>query len=202
MLQKVLQYLSKKGAMETFGEWLRGQRAARKLTREEFAKRVGCSVAMLRKIENDERRPSSQIAELMANCLDLSLEERSTFVRVARGELRVDRLRSGSKPIAIPGVSSPKSNLPVFPTPLIGRNREVQQLSALLCNPDCRLLTLVGPGGIGKTRLAIETAANTQDAFADGRTRSVTSAVALYKALAGGWPERMPERKKLASRAD
>ncbi|MFC5577536.1 efflux transporter outer membrane subunit [Lysobacter niabensis] len=38
-----------------------------------------------------------------------------------------------------------------------------------------------------------------QDAFADGRTRSVTSAVALYKALAGGWPERMPERKKLAS---
>ncbi|WP_457095744.1 efflux transporter outer membrane subunit [Lysobacter sp. P5_B9] len=41
-----------------------------------------------------------------------------------------------------------------------------------------------------------------QDAFADGRTRSVTSAVALYKALAGGWPERMPERKKLASRAE
>jgi NodT family efflux transporter outer membrane factor (OMF) lipoprotein len=39
-----------------------------------------------------------------------------------------------------------------------------------------------------------------QDAFADGRTRSVNSAVTLYKALAGGWPERMPERKKLASR--
>jgi NodT family efflux transporter outer membrane factor (OMF) lipoprotein len=39
-----------------------------------------------------------------------------------------------------------------------------------------------------------------QDAFADGRTRSVNSAVALYKALAGGWPERMPERKKLADR--
>ncbi|GAB3103401.1 efflux transporter outer membrane subunit [Lysobacter terrae] len=39
-----------------------------------------------------------------------------------------------------------------------------------------------------------------QDAFADGRTRSVNSAVALYKALAGGWPERMPERKKVAGR--
>lgn len=39
-----------------------------------------------------------------------------------------------------------------------------------------------------------------QDAFADGRTRSVNSAVALYKALAGGWPERMPERKKVAAR--
>lgn len=39
-----------------------------------------------------------------------------------------------------------------------------------------------------------------QDAFADGRTRSVSSAVALYKALAGGWPERLPERRKLAER--
>ncbi|WP_205756927.1 efflux transporter outer membrane subunit [Solilutibacter silvestris] len=40
-----------------------------------------------------------------------------------------------------------------------------------------------------------------EDAFADARTRSVGSAIALYKALAGGWPERMPERKKLASRS-
>lgn len=47
-----------------------------------------------------------------------------------------------------------------------------------------------------RTRLAA------QDAFADGRTRSVNSAVALYKALAGGWPERMPVRRKLASRED
>jgi len=39
-----------------------------------------------------------------------------------------------------------------------------------------------------------------QDAFADARTRSVNSAVALYKALAGGWPERMPERRKVAGR--
>jgi predicted ATPase/transcriptional regulator with XRE-family HTH domain len=154
--------------METFGEWLRGQRTARKLTREEFATRVGCSVAMLRKIENGERRPSGQIAELLANCLDIPLEARSIFVRVARGEWRVDRLRAGSKPVAGPGVSSPKTNLPIFPTPVIGREREVEQLSALLCKPDCRLLTLVGPGGIGKTRLAVEAAANTQDAFADG----------------------------------
>ena len=154
--------------METFGEWLRGQRAARKLTREEFAARVGCSVAMLRKIENDERRPSGQIAELLANCLDVPPEERSTFVRVARGELGVDRLRSGSKPVAAPNVSSPKTNLPVFPTPLIGREREVEQLRALLHDPQCRLLTLVGPGGIGKTRLAIEAASSMQDDFDHG----------------------------------
>jgi NodT family efflux transporter outer membrane factor (OMF) lipoprotein len=41
-----------------------------------------------------------------------------------------------------------------------------------------------------------------QDAFADGRTRSVNSAVALYKALAGGWPERMPARGKITARAN
>ena len=168
MLQKVIQFLSEKGVMETFGEWLRGQRAARKLTREEFAERVGCSVAMLRKIENDERRPSAQIAELIANCLDVPAEERSTFVRVARGELSVDRIHLESKPVAIPHVIVPKTNLPIFPNPLIGRERELAQLGELLCDARCQLLTLVGPGGIGKTRLAIDAAASTQDAFADG----------------------------------
>jgi len=43
--------------MDTFGEWLRQQRNQLKLTREQFAKRVGCSVALLRKIEDGERRP-------------------------------------------------------------------------------------------------------------------------------------------------
>src|SRR5512145_3525472 len=98
--------------IDTFGEWLNQQRSLRRLTREEFAKRIGCSVSALRKIEYGERRPSAQIAELMANCLDIPPEERSTFVRVARGELRVDRLHSGSNQIAASGVSSPKTNLP------------------------------------------------------------------------------------------
>lgn len=157
-----------KDTMETFGEWLQHQRSLRRLTREEFATRVGCSVSALRKIEYGERRPSAQIAELMANCLDVPLEERSTFVRVARGELSVERLYPGSKPISTKNVSSPKTNLPIFPTPLIGREREVEQLSQLLRDPQCRLLTLIGPGGIGKTRLGIETAAQVQDFFVNG----------------------------------
>ena len=86
MLQEVTQFLSKKAVMETFGEWLRGQRTARKLTREEFTERIGCSASALRKIENGERRPSSQIAELTENCLDVPIGDRSAFVRVARGE--------------------------------------------------------------------------------------------------------------------
>jgi transcriptional regulator with XRE-family HTH domain len=160
--------------MDTFGEWLRQQRRERKLAREEFAKRVGCSVAMLRKIEDGERRPSGQIAELIANSLDIPPAERSTFVKVARGELSVDRLSPVIKPNVSPTVSSastasaPRNNLPVLPTPLIGRQREVGELSQLLHDPQCRLLTLVGPGGIGKTRLAIETASHLQDVFAHG----------------------------------
>jgi predicted ATPase/transcriptional regulator with XRE-family HTH domain len=154
--------------VDTFGQWLHEQRSLRRFTREQFAKRVGCSVSALRKIEYGERRPSMQIAELMANCLDVPLEERSIFVRVARGELSVDRLLPESKPLATKNIPPPKNNLPVFPTPLIGREREVGQLSQLLCDPQCRLLTLVGPGGIGKTRLAIETASRMQDVFTDG----------------------------------
>ncbi len=158
--------------MDTFGEWVRHQRNQLKLTRGELAERVGCSVALLRKIEDGERRPSTQIAELLANCLDIPPKERSTFVRVARGELSIDRLPPPSKRVTPTSVSPastpPRTNLPVFPTPLIGRQREVEELSQLLRDPRCRLLTLVGPGGIGKTRLAIETASRVQDVYADG----------------------------------
>jgi hypothetical protein len=91
---------------------------------------------------------------------------------VARGEWSVERLAPLSKPIAGPSVSSAsttlRTNLPVVPTPLIGRQREVAELSQLLRDPHCRFLTLVGPGGMGKTRLAIETAAHMQAGFADG----------------------------------
>src|SRR5512144_752807 len=100
-----------------FGEWLRQRRDGLGLTRKEFAKRVGCSVSTLRKIENDERRPSGQIAELMANGLDIPAAEHSTFVRVARGELNIDRLLPVSKVGARPGISSPQTNLPILPTP-------------------------------------------------------------------------------------
>jgi transcriptional regulator with XRE-family HTH domain len=158
--------------MGTFGEWLRGQRSERKLTREEFARQVGCSVAMLRKIEDGERHPSAQIAELIANALDIPTAERATFIRVARGELGMERLAHISNLIYHPNISpaqaNPHNNLPILPTPLIGRQREVEQLNQLLCDPQCRLLTLVGPGGIGKTRLAVEVAAQVQNVFANG----------------------------------
>jgi len=54
------------------------------------------------------------------------------------------------------------------PTSFIGRSQEIEDISALLDDPACRLLTLVGPGGIGKTRLALEVASRKEAAFPDG----------------------------------
>ncbi len=59
-------------------------------------------------------------------------------------------------------------NLPLQPTPFIGRDAEVEAACDILRHPDVRLLTLVGPPGIGKTRLSIEVAANLIPDFADG----------------------------------
>jgi predicted ATPase/DNA-binding XRE family transcriptional regulator len=160
--------------METFGEWLQQQRDHRRLTREEFANRVGCSIAMLRKIEYGERRPSTQIAELIANAIEIPSLEFETFIRVARGELKVDRishlstLTPTSELASAPSAATSYKNLPILPTPFIGRDRELKELDQLLRDPDCRLLTLVGPGGIGKTRLAIETASQIHNEFPDG----------------------------------
>jgi predicted ATPase/class 3 adenylate cyclase len=67
------------------------------------------------------------------------------------------------------GILDPHShNLPIQPTPLLGRDREVAALSALLRREDVRLVTLTGPGGTGKTRLALQVAAELVEDFADG----------------------------------
>jgi predicted ATPase/class 3 adenylate cyclase len=59
-------------------------------------------------------------------------------------------------------------NLPVQPTPLLGREREVGMARALLARPGARLVTLTGPGGVGKTRLGLQVAAEVADRFPDG----------------------------------
>jgi class 3 adenylate cyclase len=61
-----------------------------------------------------------------------------------------------------------RNNLPLQPTPLIGREEEVAQVCDLLGGEATRLLTLTGPGGIGKTRLALQAAADLLDEFPDG----------------------------------
>ncbi|MDQ3874764.1 MAG: NB-ARC domain-containing protein [Actinomycetota bacterium] len=60
------------------------------------------------------------------------------------------------------------TNLPVQPTPLVGRDRELAEVASLLRREDVRLLTLTGPGGTGKTRLALQAAAELVEAYPDG----------------------------------
>ncbi len=61
-----------------------------------------------------------------------------------------------------------RHNLPPQPTPFVGREAELAEIARLLDDPDCRLVTILGPGGIGKTRLALQAAMARTDAFMEG----------------------------------
>ena len=76
------------------------------------------------------------------------------------------RIRDGAELHAVG--ASPPHNLPAQLTPFVGREREMVEITTRLRDPVCRLLTLVGPGGCGKTRLALEATATQLADFADG----------------------------------
>lgn len=134
------------------------------LTQDELARQVGCATVTLRKIEADERRPSPQMAERLAQCLRLQPEEISTFLAVSRGEQPAYWLKHASEFAD----SLSTSNLPVPMTPLIGRIEELAVIVNCLRRKDIRLHTLTGPVGVGKTRLAVEAGNRLRAEFRDG----------------------------------
>src|SRR5512142_2889143 len=120
----------------TFGEWLKYRRKELDLTQAELAKRAGCSVPALRKIEAGQRRPSKQLAGLLAKPLAIPPEDQTTFIQVARGALVIERLfppaqtPSHASPGRMPGlpedtVGQIHGNLPRALTPFIGREPEL-----------------------------------------------------------------------------
>src|SRR5512138_1820277 len=108
----------------SFGYWLRLKRKALDLTREGLADRVGCSVSTIRKLEDEERRPSEQVAERLADIFNIPLNERATFLRFVRGDWRsAPSPRSEQAPWRVSAqdlIQGPRSNLPATSTSLIG----------------------------------------------------------------------------------
>jgi predicted ATPase/class 3 adenylate cyclase len=94
----------------SFGYWIRRQRKALDLTQQVLADRVGCSLAPIKKIESDERRPSRQIAERLADILSVQAAQREIFLEVARGLRPVDQLLLAHEP----AVSSPPTGTVTF----------------------------------------------------------------------------------------
>jgi predicted ATPase/transcriptional regulator with XRE-family HTH domain len=139
-----------------FSQWLKQCRKALDLTQRDLAQRVGCAVVTIQKIEEGERRPSKQIAELLADHLEIPPESRTEFVRLARQTNASHQQSPLSAPATLlaPPSGFP-TNLPAPLTPLIGRTTEFATICALLARSDVRLVTLVGPPGVGKSRLSI-----------------------------------------------
>src|SRR5215475_4114458 len=94
----------------SFGTWVRLRRLALVLSREDVAQQVGVAEVSIRKIEADERRPSPQVAALLAQQLQLVPETQALFVQVARGLLTVDQL-----PPPIPGATGSAIVAPAVP---------------------------------------------------------------------------------------
>lgn len=160
----------------SFGRWLRLRRRALDLTQGALARAVGCSVVTVRKLESDERRPSRQIAERLADALQISPHERASFVALARvgseaapERLPVDRLEGEHDRPSLAAPPAPRHRPPPIPlTRLLGRRSELAILRTTLLRGDTRLLTLTGLPGVGKTRLALQVASELRSAFPDG----------------------------------
>ena len=152
----------------SFGHWLRLKRKALDFTREGLAGRVGCSAGTIQKLEEEERRPSLQMAERLAQIFDIPPNEQPAFLRFARGELHSRIAETQEDAPWNPSAKLHRFNLPTLVTSLIGREREIADVRSYLLKADIHLVTLIGPPGIGKTRLGIESARATAPDFPDG----------------------------------
>lgn len=144
----------------TFADLLRRYRHAAGVTQEELAAATTLSAPAISNLERGvNQRPQRETVRLLAEALDLSPEDHALFAVAARGTRR---------PPALVNRTDTPSTLPVQLTPLIGRAAAVRTGRGMLREDTVRLLTITGPGGVGKTRLALAIATELIPAFPDG----------------------------------
>jgi non-specific serine/threonine protein kinase len=143
----------------TFGALLQRHRLAAGLSQEALAERAGVSARAVSDLERGQRQaPYPHTVQQLAKALRLGADDR------ARLQAAVP-LRRGPHGL-VSAEPRPTTNLPEQVTSFVGRERELAEVRELLGRT--RLLTLTGPGGVGKTRLALEAARAEQDDYPDG----------------------------------
>jgi predicted ATPase/transcriptional regulator with XRE-family HTH domain len=187
------------GDQESFAVRLRHFRVRAGLTQEMLAERAGVSVSAIAALEQGvRRRPYPHTLAALSRALALEPADHSRLV--TRGTASHDSEAAVSTNASSPAASAgqPHVRLPASPTTLIGREADIATVAELLRapQPNTRLVTLIGPGGVGKTRLAVAVAAALAAAYPDGVvfvdlaplrdhrliTATIASALALYEA--------------------
>jgi predicted ATPase/DNA-binding XRE family transcriptional regulator len=151
-------------AARSFAAVLAHYRANAGLTQEELAERAGLSARTISDLERGvAQHPYPVTVQRLLQALGLTEDDAALFQQAARRQTAA--IGQPEAPRTYPEV---RGALPLQPTTFIGREQEIAEVSAILRREEVRLLTLTGPGGVGKTRLALQVAEAEAARFPDG----------------------------------